>query len=226
MSQGAAPNLQPASRLQAAQTSADSAPEKTGLSCSSKSYMNTSYWRASQISDQDRASRSSSVGSSPVLQAGCATASGKKACGCWVWTRQGWSFCCQRWLYRTHLSLQCFSQSTVLRWNPLTSVLCAHPFSLVAESFPDMDCRNSASHLMSQLGPECLPPTSLPEDQTLGALPALRSLSLVGEGVSSHLYCCRHPLTFLLPSTWPSSNGLSYFTGVIVLKCKHLIFLQ
>ena len=96
MSQGAAPNLQPASRLQAAQTSADSAPEKTGLSCSSKSYMNTSYWRASQISDQDRASRSSSVGSSPVLQAGCAMTSGKKACGCWVWTRQGWSFCCQR----------------------------------------------------------------------------------------------------------------------------------
>ena len=61
-----------------------------------QSYMNTSYWRASQISDQDRASRSSSVGSSPVLQAGCAMTSGKKACGCWVWTRQGWSFCCQR----------------------------------------------------------------------------------------------------------------------------------
>ena len=51
--------------------------------------MNVSYWRPSQISDQDRASRSGSVGSSPVFQAGCAMTSGKKACGCWVWTKHG-----------------------------------------------------------------------------------------------------------------------------------------
>lgn len=96
MSWRASPNLQPASHLQAAQTSAHSAPEETGLSRPSRSYMNTSHWRPSQISDQEGASRSGSVGSSPALQAGCAKTLGTKACGRWVWTRQGWYFYCQR----------------------------------------------------------------------------------------------------------------------------------